>query len=79
MHVGIGVISIAPASDRRGDEADLLIVADHALRDAAAVRRCPDAHSFTPFSRSAFRTTVKDDSAIAAPASIGDSRMPATG
>ena len=31
------------------------------------------------FASSAFVTTANDDSAIAAPASIGESRMPATG
>ena len=43
-------------------------MADHALRDAAGVRRRSDVHNFTALSRSAFRTTVKDESAIAAPA-----------
>ena len=35
-------------------------------------------YSFTRLSRSAFMTTVKDDNAIAAPANIGDIRMPET-
>lgn len=35
--------------------------------------------SRTVLSRSALSTTVRDDAAIAAPASMGDSRMPATG
>lgn len=38
----------------------------------------PD-HSPTRLSRSALSTTVSEDSAMAAPANIGDIRMPATG
>lgn len=36
-------------------------------------------YNFTLFSRNAFITTVNEDSAIAAPANIGDIRMPETG
>ena len=36
-------------------------------------------YSFTRLSRSEFMTTVKDDNAIAAPANIGDIRVPETG
>ncbi len=36
-------------------------------------------YKFTRLSRRAFITTVKEDSAIAAPANIGDIRMPETG
>jgi hypothetical protein len=39
----------------------------------------PDGHSFMALNRSAFITTVNDDNAIAAPANIGDIRMPDTG
>ncbi len=38
-----------------------------------------DVQSFTALSLSALVTTANDESAMAAPASIGDSRMPATG
>ena len=52
---------------------------DHPPRDAARVRGPTDVHSFTALSLSAFKTTVKLDSAIAAPANIGDIRMPVSG
>ena len=51
-------------------------------RDGGAIvslRRGRTAYSFTRFSRRAFITTVNEDSAIAAPANIGDIRMPETG
>ena len=60
----------------------------HARRiplDSAAVEKaliwCEShvGYNFTRLSRSAFMTTVKDDNAIAAPANIGDIRMPETG
>ena len=38
-----------------------------------------DSHNLTLLSRSALVMTVKEDSAIAAPANIGDRRMPAIG
>lgn len=79
VNVGVGIVAVGPAPARRGYQIDLFIMADHALGDAACVRRRPDVYSFIALSRNAFRTTVKDESAIAAPANIGESRMPATG
>lgn len=52
-----------------------LFQGEQVSRHAAAI----PSYSRTAFNRSALVTTVKDDSAIAAPASIGDNRMPATG
>lgn len=80
VHVGIGIIAIpAVAAERRRDQADRLIMADHPLRDAARLRCWPDFHSLARFNRNALVTTVKLDSAIAAPAIIGDSSKPVTG
>ena len=78
VNIGVAIVPVAAAPGRRGNEPDLFIVADHALGDAAGVGCRPDVHSFTALSRSALRTTVNDDSAIAAPAIIGDSSRPAT-
>jgi len=47
---------------------------DHQLRDAP-----PSAQTSIRFSRSAFITTLNDDSAIAAAAMIGESRNPVNG
>ena len=41
--------------------------------------RTPPDYSFTPRSRDAFAITLTDDSAMAAAAMIGDSRMPKNG
>jgi hypothetical protein len=43
------------------------------------LRMLVKSHSLTVFNRRALSTTVNDESAIAAPASIGESRIPATG
>ena len=80
VDVGVGIVAIATVAAWRGrDQPDLLVMPDHPLRHAARLRRTPDIHSFTAFNRRAFVTTVKLESAIAAPAIIGDNRMPATG
>ena len=70
---------ICGSARSRRDQADLLIMADHPLRDAARLRGRADIHSFTRLRRSALATTLTDDSAIAAAAIIGESRMPKTG
>ena len=78
--IGLGVVAIAAVPARRcRDQPNLLIVADHPLGDAARARGLADVHRRTLFSLNAFVTTANDDRAIAAPASIGESRMPATG
>ncbi len=80
MDVRVAIIAIATVSPRRRrDQADLLIVADHPLRDPARGRRTADVHSVTRLRRSALVTTLTDDSAIAAAAMIGESRMPKIG
>ena len=80
VDIGIGLIAIAAVpARRRRDQADLLIMADHPLRDAARLRGRADIHSFTRLRRSALATMLTDDSAIAAAAIIGESRMPKTG
>jgi|GEM_PF-4942258 len=80
VHVGIRIIAIpAVTTSGRRDQADLLIMADHPLRDPARCRGSTDVHSFTRLRRRALVTTLADDSAIAAAAIIGDSRMPKNG
>lgn len=80
VKIAIVKVAIAGAPSRRGwDEADLLIVADHALRDSARFRCLPDVHSACRFSRSALVTTLTEDNAMAAAAMIGESRMPNVG
>src|SRR5690606_8904767 len=78
--IGIAIIAIAAVPARWcRDQADLLIMADHPLRDATRVRGRADIHSFTRLRRSALATTLTDDKAIAAAAIIGESRMPKNG
>lgn len=79
VNISVAIVPVAATPGWGGNEPDLLIVPDHALGDAARLGRGSDIHSFTALRRSALSTTVKDDSAIAAPASMGESRMPATG
>src|SRR5690606_34470411 len=80
MDISIAIITIAAvAARRRRDQADLLIMADHPLRDAACLRGRTDIHSFIRLRRSALVTTLTDDKAIAAAAIIGESRMPKNG
>src|SRR3546814_4370437 len=80
VDVGLRIVAIAAvAARRRRDQADLLVMADHPLRDRARLRGLADIHSFTALSRNALSTTVNEDNAIAAPATIGERRMPATG
>jgi hypothetical protein len=80
MDVRIVIIAIASIpSRRRGDQADLLVVADHPLRDPARARCTTNVHSVPRLRRSALVTTLTEDSAIAAAAMIGESRMPKIG
>lgn len=80
MHVGFGIIPItAIASCRCGYQIDFLIVPDHPLRDPARLRDRSYVHNASRLRRNAFITTLTDDSAIAAPAMIGDSNMPKNG
>ena len=80
MDVGFAVVAIATIPPRRRrDEADLLIVADHPLRDPARARRAAYVHNVTRLRRSALVTTLTEDRAIAAAAMIGESRMPKIG
>jgi len=80
MEIARAIVAIArtPAWRRR-DEADLLIMADHPLRDPALLRRLADVHSAFPLRRSALVTTLTEESAMAAAAMIGESRMPNSG
>ena len=80
MEVALAIIAIAgtPARRRR-DETDLLIMADHTLRDAALPRCLADVHSAFRLRRSALVTTLTEESAMAAAAMIGESRMPNSG
>ena len=71
--VVIAITRIAPGGGR--DDADLLIMADHAFADAARRRDVADLHSRTPRRRSELPITVTELSDIAAPAMIGDSRI----
>ncbi len=80
MDVRIAVVAIATVPPRSGrDQADLLIMADHPLRDPARARRTAYVHNVTRLRRSALVTTLTEDSAIAAAAMIGESRMPKIG
>ena len=80
VDVGVAVIPVATVATCRGrDKRDLLVVADHPLRDAAGARGLPDVHSGCRLSRSALATTLAEDSAIAAAAIIGESNMPDSG
>ena len=80
MHIGIRVVAIPTIPPRRRrDQADFLVMADHPLRDPGCGRRTADVHNVTRLRRSALVTTLTDDSAIAAAAMIGESRMPKIG
>jgi len=80
LHIRVGIIAVAAFSARgRRDQSDLLVMADHPLRNAARARCHADVHSFTRLSRSALVTTLTEDSDIAAAAMIGESRMPKNG
>lgn len=80
MDVGVRIITItAVTATRRRHETDLLIVTDHAFRDAARFGSRADIHSDCLLRRSALVTTLTEESAIAAAAMIGESRMPNSG
>lgn len=80
VDVSVRIVAIpAIAARSRGHQADLLVMPDHALRDAAGFRGMPDVHRFTRLSRNALVTTLTEESAIAAAAIMGESRMPNTG
>jgi hypothetical protein len=51
-------------------------MSDHAFADPGGCRRFPDLHNFTAWSRSEFPITVTELNDIAAPAMIGDRRIP---
>src|SRR5690606_25858382 len=73
---------IAVGAARRGDEADLLVIADHLGRDARTFGSLSDIHNCTPFTarrRCALATTKTEDSAMAPAPIIGESRMPKAG
>ena len=61
------------------DEADFLIVADHPLGHAGRLCRFADLHSLTPLRRSELPITATELNAIAAPAMIGESKIPNEG
>ena len=75
---GVNAISTGRAF-RTGEQLYLFIVPNHPLRNAYGLRYLPDVHSDCRFSRRALVTTLTDDSAMAAAAIIGESRMPKTG
>ncbi len=74
------IIAIAAISSSGWwDQADLLVMPDHPLRDPSRIRHRSDVHKATRLRRSAFVTTLTDDKAMAAAAMIGDSNMPKNG
>jgi len=76
-NVSLVIIAIAGVPTRRGlNEADLLVVANHAFADSANEGSLADLHSLTVRSRSEFPITVTELNAIAAPAMIGLSNKP---
>ena len=80
LDIGFGIIAVAAVPpDRRWNQAQLLIMADHPLRDPARLGCVADVHGVTRLRRSALVTTLTDDKAIAAAAMIGDSNIPKKG
>lgn len=73
----VPVTTVAPPW--RWDKADLFVVPDHPLRNAARPGRLADVHNVTRLRRRAFVITLTEDSAIAAAAIIGESRSPNSG
>ncbi len=74
---GIGAVAIRPP--RRMQQPDRLVMADHLLRDTRGAGRFADIHRLPPWlagfqraSSSAFARTETEESAIAAPASMGE-------
>src|SRR3546814_857387 len=78
VHIAIIAIATVPPRRRR-DQTDFLVMANHPLRHPGRGRRTADVHRVTRLRRSALVTTLTDDSAIAAAAMIGESRMPKIG
>src|SRR3546814_16177840 len=60
VDVGLRIVAIAAvAARRRRDQADLLVMADHPLRDRARLRGLADIPRFTAFGRNALSNKIE--------------------
>ena len=84
MHVRVAEGAVAVGIARRGDQADIFVIADGFWRQAGGLGGLSDVHvassaGLMNLRRSAFMTTKTEDRAIAPAARAGDSKRPITG